>query len=82
MKLLQLVLFLFLLLGCQSNNNQWPTSWSQFDPPPLKKTRPFITVKFLDSIEEACKEFKKAEKLEDLFQKKYDAIADPLFGKG
>ena len=69
MKRLLLAPLLFLLTGCQSNPTQWPTSWSQFDSPPPKKDRPFITVKFLDSIEEACKEFKKAEKLEDLFQK-------------
>lgn len=81
MKRLLLAPFLFLLAGCQSNPTQWPTSWSQFDPPPSKKARPFITVKFLDSIEEACKEFKKAEKLEDLFQKKYDAITEPLIKK-
>ncbi len=81
MKRLLLTLFLFLLAGCQSNDTQWPTSWSQFDNPPSKKARPFITVKFLDSIEEACKEFKKADKLEDLFQKKYDAISEPLLKK-
>ena len=81
MKRLLISPFLFLLVGCQTNPTQWPTSWNQFDPPPLKKARPYITVKFLDSIEEACIEFKKADKLEELFQKKLDAITDPLMKK-
>ena len=78
MKRLLLTLFLFLLAGCQSNDTQWPTSWSQFDNPPSKKARPFITVKFLDSIDLACKEFEKNYKLQKLFQKKYDQVALPL----
>ena len=81
MKRILLLPFLLLLGGCQSNPTQWPTSWRQFDPPPSKKKRPLITVKFSESIEDACKEFEKADKLENLFKKKWDAIAVPLAKK-
>ena len=63
----------------KGNSTQWPTSWSQFDSPPSKKARPFIVVKFTDSIEEACKEFKKAKKLWGIFYKEHDLIAKRLF---
>ena len=78
MKRLLLAPLLLILTGCQSNPTQWPTSWDQFDPPPSKKTRPNMVVYFTESIEEACKEFKKALNLRDMFQTKYDVIHEPL----
>ena len=81
MKRILLLPFLLLLGGCQGNPTQWPTSWRQFDPPPSKKVRPLLTVKFSQSIEDACKEFEKADKLENLFKKKWDTIVDPLVTK-
>ena len=81
MKRLLLVPLLLILTGCQSNPTQWPTSWNQFDPPPSKKTRPNMVVYFTESIEEACKEFRKAKNLEKMFQTKYDVIYEPLMDK-
>ena len=63
----------------KGKSTQWPTSWSEFDSPPLKEARPFVVVEFLDSIEEACKEFNKAEKLWKIFENEHDLIARRLF---
>ena len=84
MKRLLLTPFLFLLVGFGGKPNQWPTSWKEFDMPklfnihgafdiPSKEAKPYMTVIFTDSIEEACKEFKKAEKLQELFEEKKKA---------
>tara|TARA_S200000501_G_scaffold285559_1_gene269857 strand:- start:29 stop:604 length:576 start_codon:yes stop_codon:yes gene_type:complete len=84
MKRLLLIPFLFLLVGFGGKPNQWPTSWKEFDMPklinihgafdiPSKEAKPYMTVIFTDSIEEACKEFKKAEKLQELFEEKKKA---------
>ena len=84
MKPLLLIPFLFLLVGFGGKPNQWPTSWKEFDMPklinihgafdiPSKEAKPYMTVIFTDSIEEACKEFKKAEKLQELFEEKKKA---------
>ena len=84
MKRLLLTPFLFLLVGFGSKPTQWPTSWKEFDMPkliningafdiPSKEAKPYMTVIFTDSIEEACKEFKKAEKLQELFEEKKKA---------
>ena len=81
MKRLLLAPLLLILTGCQSNPTQWPTSWNQFDPPPSKKTRPNMVVYFTESVEEACKEFKKAQNLEEFFQKKYDVVIEPLMDR-
>ena len=32
----------------KGKSTQWPTSWSEFDSPPLKEARPFVVVEFLD----------------------------------
>ena len=58
---------------------EWPTSWRQFDSPPSKRARPFIVVKFLDSIEEACREFNKANKLWKIFDEEHELITNRLF---
>ena len=63
----------------KGKSTKWPTSWSEFDSPPLKEARPFVVVEFLDSIEEACKEFNKAEKLWEIFEKEHDLITRRLF---
>ena len=96
MKRLLLTPFLFLLVGFGGKPNQWPTSWKEFDMPklinihgafdiPSKEAKPYMTVIFTDSIEEACKEFKKAEKLQELFEEKKKASWNrysPLWKKG
>ena len=65
-------ILLFLLAGCQGKPKQWPTSWREFDTPYLTdESKPYVTVKFLNSTEEACKEYENASKLKDLFEKSY-----------
>ncbi len=96
MKRLLITPFLFLLVGFGGKPTQWPTSWKEFDMPklinihgafdiPSKEAKPYMTVIFTDSIEQACKEFKKAEKLQELFEEKKKASWNrysPLWKKG
>ena len=51
---------------------QWPTNWSQFKYPPSDKVKPYVTVKFTKSLEEACKKFDVADKEEDRADSSYD----------
>ena len=90
MKRLLLTPFLLLLVGFGGKPTQWPTSWGEFDMPkfqsfgpgawetPIEKSKPYRTVIFTDSIEEACKEFKKADNLHHLFWKRSSKIDDQL----
>ena len=90
MKRLLLTPFLLLLVGFGGKPTQWPTSWGEFDMPkfqsfgpgawetPIEKSKPYRTVIFTDSIEEACKEFKKADNLKKLFSERSSKNSDQL----
>ena len=65
-----------------SKQDRWPTSWREFKYPPHKDSRPYAVVYFTNSIEEACKEFEKASKLFDLFDKRHDEVVQRYLGKG
>ena len=75
-RLLLLALTAGLLSPANSKPNQWPTSWKQFKSPPSEMAKPYAVVKFRSSIEEACKEFEKAEKIEKIFEDRHENVVD------
>ena len=44
---------------------QWPTNWSQFKYPPSDKVKPYVTIKFTQNLDEACRKYKVADKESD-----------------
>lgn len=67
MKRLLLLLAFLCLLPSASNafwkkETKWPTNWRQFKYPPHDEMKPYATIKFTKSIDEACRKYKVASK--------------------
>jgi len=77
MKLLFLLLPVFIAgspaFAFWGKSTQWPTNWRQFKYPPKDIQKPYITVKFTQSIDVACKKYKVARKAADRAESARDA---------
>ena len=64
-----------------SSKGKWPNFWFKYRPQPPNKDKPYITVRFTNSLKEACEKFAPEYKLLNIFFEEREKIQRPFFNK-
>lgn len=58
--------------------DRWPTNWSEFESPPPESYRDRTVVHFTPDLDTACKNYQRAERVEEQSKGELDAIVEPM----
>ena len=64
-----------------SSKGKWPIFWFKYRPQPPNKDKPHITVRFTNSLKEACEKFAPENKLSQIYFEELEKIQRPFFNK-